>query len=139
MESLVSLSPETVGRRDFGGWSPLTCLVFFVIGYLLATDDRYHPAIEKVRFLSLALSLLTVIAAFVLLAVMDVSQTNPLYLLVRAANSWCWLLTFMGFASRHLQLNSRFLQYANYEQGTRYACQHRSRADRQRLTRQRKH
>jgi peptidoglycan/LPS O-acetylase OafA/YrhL len=113
MEFLVSLSPETVGRRDFGGWSPLTYLVFFVIGYLLATDERYRPAIEKVRFISLTSSLLTVIAAYVLLAEMNLPGTNPLYLLVRATNSWSWLLTFMGFASHHLNFSNRFLKYAN--------------------------
>jgi len=113
MEFLVSLSPETVGRRDFGGWSPLTYLVFFLIGYLLATDERYRPAIEKVRFISLTLSLLTVAAAYILLAEMNVSGTNPLYLLVRATNSWSWLLTFMGFASRHLNFKNNFLKYAN--------------------------
>ena len=113
MELLVSLSPETIGRRDFGGWSPLTYLVFFVIGYLLATDTRYRPAIEKVRFISLTMSLLTVLGAYILLAEMNVPSTNPLYLLVRAANSWSWLLTFMGFASRHLNFSNGFLKYAN--------------------------
>ncbi|HSF83554.1 MAG TPA: hypothetical protein VLA49_20120 [Anaerolineales bacterium] len=47
MELLASLSPETAGRRDLGGWSPLTYLVFFVIGYLLATDERYRPTVKK--------------------------------------------------------------------------------------------
>jgi peptidoglycan/LPS O-acetylase OafA/YrhL len=113
MELLVSLAPETIGRRDFGGWSPLTYLVFFVIGYLLATDERYRPAIEKVRYISLALSLLTVIAAYIMLAEMGLSGTNPFYLLVRATNSWCWLLTFLGFASHYLNFNNRTLKYAN--------------------------
>ena len=113
MELLVSLSPETIGRRDFGGWSPLTYLVFFVIGYLLATDTRYRPVIEKVRVISLTLSLLTVVAAYILLAEMNVPSTNPLYLVVRAANAWSWLLTFMGFASHHLNFSNSFLKYAN--------------------------
>ena len=113
IEFLVSLSPETVGRRDFGGWSPFTYLIFFLIGYLLAADERSRPAIEKVRFISLALSLLTVIAAYILLAEMGVSSSNPLYLLVRATNSWSWLLTFMGFASHYLNFSNRFLKYAN--------------------------
>lgn len=113
MEFLVSLSPDTVGRQDFGGWSPLTYLVFFIIGYFLATDSRYRPAIEKARLISLTLSLLTVAAAYVLLAEMGVSRTNTLYLLVRSINAWSWLLTIMGFASRHLNLSNPFLQYAN--------------------------
>jgi peptidoglycan/LPS O-acetylase OafA/YrhL len=113
MEVLVSLSPQTVGRRDFGGWSPLTYLVFFVIGYLLATDKRYRPAIEKVRYASLILSLMTVVAAYIMLVEMEISGTNSLYLLVRATNAWSWLLTFLGFASRHLNFSNRFLKYAN--------------------------
>jgi len=113
IEFLVSLSPETVGRRDFGGWSPLTYLVFFVIGYLLATDRRYRPAIEKVRFISLASVLLTLIARFILLESMGLSGAHPLLLLVRAANSWSWLLAFMGFASHHLSSSNRVLKYAN--------------------------
>jgi len=113
IEFLVALSPDTVGRRDFGGWSPLTYLVFFLIGYLLATDGRYRPAIEKVRHISLALSLLTLVAAYILLAEMEISGTNPLYLLVRATNAWSWLLTFLGFASYYLNFSNRFLKYAN--------------------------
>lgn len=113
MELFVSLSPETIGRRDFGGWSPLTYLVFFLIGYLLATDERYRIAIQKTRFISLGLSLLTVIAAYILLAEMGLPSTNLFYLLIRVTNSWSWLLTFIGFASRHLNFNNRFLKYAN--------------------------
>jgi peptidoglycan/LPS O-acetylase OafA/YrhL len=113
MEMLVSLSPDTIGRRDFGGWSPLTYLVFFVIGFLLATDDRHRRAIESVRYASLALTGLTVAAAYVLLEELAVGWTDPLYLLVRSANAWCWLLTLMGFASRHLNANNRALRYAN--------------------------
>jgi glucan biosynthesis protein C len=113
MEILVSLSPETVGRRDFGGWSPLTYLVFFVIGYLLVTDERYRPAIEKARYVSLALSLSTVVEAYILLAEIGVSGLHPGYLAVRSVNAWAWLLTFLGFASRYLNFSNRFLKYAN--------------------------
>lgn len=113
MELLVSFSPDAVGRRDFGGWSLFTYLVFFLIGYLLATDERYRPAIEKVRFISLTLSLLTVIAAYILLAEMGLPGTNPVYLFVRSVNSWSWLLTFIGFAAHYLDFNNSFLIYAN--------------------------
>jgi hypothetical protein len=33
--------------------------------------------------------------------------------LVRATTAWSWLLTFLGFASRHLDFSNRFLNYAN--------------------------
>ncbi len=108
MEFLRSLSPI-----ETGDWGPLTYLIFFVIGYLLATDERYRPAIQRVRFISLVLSLMTVIAGYILLNEMGLPDTNPLYLLIRATNSWSWLLTFIGFASYHLNFNNRFLKYAN--------------------------
>lgn len=47
MELLISLSPKTAGRRDLGGWSSLTYLFFFVIGYLLAMDERIRPTVKK--------------------------------------------------------------------------------------------
>lgn len=113
MELFVSFFPDSIGRQDFGGWSPLTYLVFFTIGFLLATDERYRPTIEKVRFISLALSLLTLIAAYLWRAELDLSGMHPLYLTIRVTNSWSWLLTFLGFASYHLRSSNRFLKYAN--------------------------
>jgi glucan biosynthesis protein C len=68
VELLVSLSPETIGRQDFGGWSPLTYLVYFMIGYFLATDQRYRKAIENARHISLTVGLLTLFAAYFLLS-----------------------------------------------------------------------
>jgi hypothetical protein len=38
---------------------------------------------------------------------------NLLYLMIRAVNSWSWLLTFVGFAGVHLNFSNRFLNYAS--------------------------
>ena len=113
IEMLVSLSPETMGRRDFGGWSPLSYLVIFILGYVLMTDERYRPAIERVRFVSLTLSLLAMTIGFTLVLAFDVSTYHPVFSWIRAFNTWMWLLTFLGFASRHLNFNNDLLKYAN--------------------------
>ena len=113
IEMLVNLSPETVGRRDFGGWSPLTYLVIFFLGYVLMTDERYRPAIERVRFVSLTLSLLAMTIGFTLVLALDISTYNPAFSWIRAFNTWMWLLTFLGFASHHLNFTNNFLKYAN--------------------------
>jgi len=112
MEFLVGLSPETVGRRDFGGWSPLTYLVIFFLGYLLATDERYRPAIQRVRFFSLALSLLLIAVGYSL-EMADISIYSLYTAPFRGLDTWAWLLTFLGFASRHLTFSNGFLKYAN--------------------------
>ena len=112
MEFIVGLSPDTIGRRDFGGWSPLTYLVIFLLGYILATDDRYRPAIERARFFSLTLSLLLLAIGYSL-EMADISITSYYLAPFRGLNTWAWLLTFLGFASHHLNFNNRFLKYAN--------------------------
>lgn len=113
IEMLVNLSPETVGRRDFGGWSPLTYLMIFFLGYVLMTDERYRPAIERVRFVSLTLSLLAMTIGFTLVLAFDASTYSSLFSCIRGFNTWMWMLTFLGFASRHLNFNNNFLKYAN--------------------------
>ncbi|MGB7873391.1 MAG: acyltransferase [Anaerolineales bacterium] len=112
MEFIVGLSPETIGRRDFGGWSPLTYLVIFFLGYILATDERYRPAIERIRFFSLTLSLLLLAIGYSL-EMADISITSYYLAPFRGLNTWAWLLTFLGFAIHHLNFNNSFLQYAN--------------------------
>ena len=113
VEMLVSLSPETIGRRDFGGWSPLTYLIIFILGYILMTDERYRHTIERVRFISLTFSLLAKTIGFTLVLALDVSTYHPIFSWIRAFNTWVWLLTFLGFASRHLNYTNNFLKYAN--------------------------
>lgn len=113
IEMLVNLSPETVGRREFGGWSPFTYLVIFFLGYVLMTDERYRTAIERARFVSLTLSLLAMTIGFTLVLALDFSTYHPAFSWIRAFNTWMWLLTFLGFASRHLNFNNDFLKYAN--------------------------
>jgi len=112
-EWVAGLSMDTIGRRDFGGWNALTYLVFFVSGYILVTDERYRHAIQKVRWVSLAISLSTVFLGYLMLVKWRLPGDNRFYLMLRAVNSWSWLLTFVGFAGVHLNFSNRFLKYAN--------------------------
>jgi glucans biosynthesis protein C len=112
VEIIVGLSPETIGMRSFGGWSPFTYLVIFFLGYLLATNARYRPAIERLRFVSLTLSLLLLAIGYSL-EMADISIYSYALAPFRGLNTWAWLLTFLGFASRHLNFSNGFLKYAN--------------------------
>lgn len=113
VELLVNLSPGTIGRRDFGGWSPLSYFVIFLIGYLLATDERYRPATKHLRFFSLTFGLLATILGYFLVVELDMSTHAPLFSVLRGFNTWCWLLAFIGFAAQYLDFNNNFLKYAN--------------------------
>ncbi len=112
VEFIVGLSPDTIGMRSFGGWSPFTYLVIFFLGYILATVERYRSAIERLRFFSLALSLLLLAIGY-FLEMADISIYSYYLAPFRGLNTWAWLLTFLGFASRHLNFSNGFLKYAN--------------------------
>jgi peptidoglycan/LPS O-acetylase OafA/YrhL len=112
MEFIVGLSPDTIGIRGLGGWSPFTYLVIFLLGFILATDARYRPAIERIRFFSLTLSLLLLAIGYSL-EMADISIYSYYLAPFRGLNTWAWLLTFLGFAIHHLNFDNGFLQYAN--------------------------
>jgi surface polysaccharide O-acyltransferase-like enzyme len=88
-------------------------MIFFVGGYVLVTDSRYRSAIQKARYISLAISLLTVFMGYLSIVEWSLPGNNLLYLMIRAVNSWSWLLTFVGFAGVHLNFSNRFLNYAS--------------------------
>jgi glucan biosynthesis protein C len=115
MEWLVNLQPEGAGIRRFGGWSPFSYLVFYVIGFLLAFNSGYKKALERFRFISLALGFLTTSLMFVF--TIDLSPLGDfaeytLTVFCRSINSWFWLVALLGFGSKYLKLNNEVLRYA---------------------------
>lgn len=112
MELVVNLQPEGIGRQDFGGWSPLTYLVFFILGYLLSFDSPLKNTIEKHRVVSLVLGVAATIAGVFMLT-NGYSSRSMEFTLVRSFNSWFWLFAVFGFAGRHLNFKNRFLTYGN--------------------------
>ncbi len=114
MEVWTSRYPDSVGIRAFGGWSPLSYLVFFLLGYLVATDPRYRAATERARWPALVGGVaLTLVLAPRPWTGRPFSWPEELYFTLRAFNSWAWLAAFMGFAGRGLAFGNRFLKYAN--------------------------
>lgn len=114
VEWLVNLQPKGVGIRDFGGWSLLSYLVVFVTGFLLSFDLKYREAMEKARFLSLALGLLTTGLMFffpVDLSPLGDSMQYGATVFARSFNSWFWLVAILGFGSKHLNFDNQVLRY----------------------------
>lgn len=112
MELIVNLQPDGIGRRDFGGWSPLVYLIFFILGYLIASDTQFKEGIERSRIIALFLGVTTTAVGILLLETGHSSRGYYLAIL-RAFNSWFWLMAILGFGSRHLKKESRVLKYAN--------------------------
>jgi peptidoglycan/LPS O-acetylase OafA/YrhL len=67
MEMLVNIQPKGIGFRDFGGWSPFTYLVFFLLGAVMSADPRFRKGVERGMIPALALLIVTTIAGYLLL------------------------------------------------------------------------
>ena len=118
MEIFVTLFPESLGRRDFGGWSPLTYLLFFVLGYIIATDRKFIEAAKKHAVISLIVGVsLTIYGVYLKLSGFELSPEAPaiavFFLALRGFRTWCWLVAILGFGSMYLNFNNRALKYAN--------------------------
>ena len=109
--------PDGLGQRGFGGWNVFVYLVFFLYGYLLASDERFKCSLEKQRVIFLALAAITTLVGYYL----RLSGTYPSFgslgyfgmSLLRTFNSWVWILAILGIGSRHLNFRNRFLNYSN--------------------------
>ena len=93
-------------------------LFCFVFGYLFCADRRFWDAIERHAFPALVLAGAASAAGIYL----ELSNSVPaigysaarfgalgLYTLC----GWCWIITFLGMASKFLSFPNRFLSYAN--------------------------
>ncbi len=111
-ELLVNLQPGGIGRRDFGGWSLLTYLLFFLLGYSIACDERFQQSIERHRGYALVMGIITTNIGLSL-QMSGYSTRGFLFALLRAFNSWFWLVAILGWGSKYLSFSNPLLRYAN--------------------------
>jgi glucans biosynthesis protein C len=114
LEALVSLQPNGIGIKAFGGWSLVLYLVFFIYGYFMANDPKFKLSMEKNRFISLVFG---IILSILLITSWYSSHFHwidkHLGYLLRTFSSWAWIITILGFGSKHLNFNNKILRYTN--------------------------
>jgi hypothetical protein len=113
----ATLDPRTAwGMKDFGGWSLIIYLLFFLYGFIVISHEGIQRSIQNVRWLSLAFA----IAGILTLTKLWASQGDPMFGSARyvqvfgifGAASWCWILTFLGFGFKHFTQSKPILAYA---------------------------
>ena len=107
-ELLVNQWPQGLGMRAFGGWSPLSYLVVFCLGFVMA-EEGFREGAKKTRHVSLLLGL-----GIVLLYMFAPKGTFGYagFMLLRSLNSWAWLMAFLGYGARYLDRSNAVLDYA---------------------------
>jgi glucans biosynthesis protein C len=106
------LDPTTLGIRAAGGWNFFTYLTFLLYGYLLVADDRIEHAIH--RHFMLAIAIVGCTTPVILEPVRHLligdeaiygSVAYTLITMLRALNSWCWIIVFLSLGKIFLNFN----------------------------------
>jgi len=99
IESLVNLSPEAIGRRDFGGWSPPVYLAIFCAAFTIGRDPRSREQIARLLPAWSAGAVLLTLIGYVLVR-SGFSTYSISFSILRAANMGCWVLMILGWGTR---------------------------------------
>ncbi len=114
----AGISPYSLlGDRNWGGWSLLGYIPFFLYGFLIISHDRLQETISRWKWVSLILA----IASTAGMLYAGTSYTNPSYGSLGynliygcfGLGAWMWSLAILGFGLKRLNFTTPFLAYAN--------------------------
>ena len=108
------------GHRGDGAWNFVTYVLFFILGYLIFANPGILKLVQKMRWIGLGVALISVCCMIIFFfeelaspAEYFGSPAFAIATLVQALDVWGWLIAIVGFGSRYLNRNNRFLAYAN--------------------------
>jgi surface polysaccharide O-acyltransferase-like enzyme len=95
-----------------------TSITYLILGYLLASSNRFWDNCERYRKISLSLAVVTSIILFINYYLPNAlpkkeGMDAQVYFLLDALQIWSIILTLIGFAKKHLNISSSILQYLN--------------------------
>jgi glucan biosynthesis protein C len=93
-----------LGSREWGGWSPIVYITFFLSGFVIISSARLQKSIQRLRWLSLAMGITLACARIVL--------WEPGSDMIYELSAWFWILTLLGFGMKHLNFSTPFLKRA---------------------------
>ncbi len=94
------IDPDGILGFDKFNWNLGVYMTLLLAGYIFASSSRLMDSIKRLRWVSLALA---VISTVMLIR----GEEHDDFLL------WSYVLTFVGFAARYLNRETPFLKYAN--------------------------
>jgi len=120
---LIALSQAVVGLDGAltfgGGWNHLSYLVFFVSGYLIYSNTRIQENIKRYAWVALITALVLLVLDYlaqfrvIKFSIPETTGAGIGIWTFLTLKSWCLLLAVLGFGSKYLNFNNRFLGYAN--------------------------
>lgn len=111
-EVLVNFEPLLLARRNFGGWSPLTYLVFYLLGYGLAGQSKVETWMGRIWAFGILIGAAASISGFIWIGLWY-EEYGLAASILRAVASWGWLIGILGAAQRWLPRSNRFLSWTS--------------------------
>ncbi|MFC1974395.1 acyltransferase family protein [Chloroflexota bacterium] len=117
--AVVAILADVIGlgfTRQMGGWDMLSYLMFFIYGYLIFSNTRIQETIRKYSTAALIVALTLAVLELYLEFGIKLPHLFSVWmgiLTLRALLAWCWIIAILGFGSRYLNFNNRFLGYAS--------------------------
>jgi hypothetical protein len=112
-------------RSTFAGehtWADLLeYVVFFLIGYLIAADERFTESVKRHGWLCLGLGVVGFLGAGYMFAALDYnpmtgevfSQIYVIFHILWSIASWSWIAFILSLGAKYLNFNHKILAYAN--------------------------
>ena len=102
-----------------GGWNHISYLLFFIGGYLMFSNARIQENIKRYAVIALIAALVLQALHYILqfgIIKIDIPSgtlSSLVVWIIRTLRSWLFIIAILGFSSRYLNFNNRFLGYAN--------------------------
>jgi len=101
-----------------GGWNFISYLLFFIGGYLIFSNTRIQENIKRYAVIALVTAVVLQAVGYIgeFIVKPDIPFGSPGYAgvgIMLSLRSLCWIIAILGFGSRYLNFNNKFLGYAN--------------------------
>jgi len=94
----------------FGGYNLFSLLIFYIIGFFLASDKKFKESIEKHGLAALFIGIVSMI---LLLVERLVIRNDLLFWLLGLIYVWSWLIVILGLGSKYLNFNHKSRKFLN--------------------------
>lgn len=112
-EYFVNMRLDGIGMRAFGGWSLLTYMVHFLLGFALSASPAFREGLKKSAYPALVLGLLATgyLASGPFHGVPEPHTADyAAYVALRTMHSWVWLTAIYGLGCRYLSAGTAHLR-----------------------------
>jgi peptidoglycan/LPS O-acetylase OafA/YrhL len=101
-----------------GGWNHLSYLIFFISGYLIFSNAKIRENISRYTFTALIIAIAMYALIYMLrfdIINLDIPDELGYFIvwIILALRTWFFIMAILGFGSKFLNFNNRFVGYAN--------------------------